>query len=942
MKIIGILIVFFCTSQLVTGQELYGRFLDHEQGLLSSECYDIHISEKGYLLVSTQYGPMKFDGEQFIPICLNLPVERRIIYDFERDSKGKVYLLNSKNEIFTLVGDKAIFLCSRKQEVNEGLHWKKLHWYPKGLVIFSNTTYRHYSFKTKKVSFDPKYETMGFNKFVYDPEKEFPFERYKMIKKRVCHYSIDFKSHQKTIAVDHFSSSEAREDIIRFGKQVYLLINHELFEAGSETLRTFPHKNILFIEAFHNRIWLCTTSGLIELDQQGNFIQCHFPGQVIGGVAPLKNGGIAVSLNQNGIFIASNIHERQYKNLKPTEVAGNGNQVLIGNKSGELFQIRNSLITPAVKAPNWNPAAQLVGWSDVRSIEFIDNQWHICTMTSFYTLSKDLKSQKIINSNPNNSFNNFFYLKKIAYGFSWSDLFLMDSPISHAVTQVPFIRCKHTLNDSVVLLGSENGLYEYHYGAKHLIRSKLISKPYYISNIQQLRPEELLITTRYKGIFHFKNGKLLKKYAPPCISVKKSFISDGQIFSAGNEGVFTKPLSGSGKIPWTKIFDGEIQNMFLSHKTLFICIKNDLITREINSLYQSRKTVVFPNELLIGNQKVARLPVRIGYNVPISFDFDILRFDAHKLGLYYKLKGESQVAQYTEGTKISFEALQSGSYELEIFPVVDGDVQFSTSKKYRFIVEEPFWRSTLFYLLISIVVLLILLSVRLVRKLQRKKRSAERAKLESKLNEYKLLAVKAQVNPHFLSNGLAAIQALILREDNDLAAQYLAKFSYLMRKILNYSEQQFISIGDELQLVDAYLELELLRFQNKFEIRKSIQLNEEQLKNYSIPSLLLQPILENAIWHGLKFQENNPVLYISFEIDAHQELIIQIRDNGHGFQKHNTSEKHLSKGNQLISERIDTLNKQFETPVASLDIQSSPNGTMVQFTFNPKLYNTPS
>lgn len=939
MKIIGSLLFVFCFCRYAVGQELYGKFLDHHQGLLSKECYDINIDEAGYLVVGTQYGPMKYDGEKFIPICLNLPLERRIIYDFEKDPKGRVYVLNSKNEIFRLKEDKAIPMIKKGSGVPHDIHLKKLHWHSKGFAIFSSLLYYNYSFQSREITTDSSYLTDNVHRFIYDPKKEFPFERYKPAIKKVIDYTIDFKSHRTTLHLDQLSSSDSREDILRYKNQTFALINHMLYEVGTKKIRELPYKCILFAEIFHDRIWLATTKGLVELDTLGNHIQTHFPGLLIGGVAPLSNGGIAVSLNQKGIFISSNINEREYKDISPTEIAGDEQHTIIGSLTGELFELKKDQLIKLHDPLKLEAKTSNFTTDIIRSIEFIDGKWNVCSMKSIYKLSPDLKQKEVIHANAHNSFNNFFFLKNVLYGVSWSDIFLFTSKTATIrMDKVPFIRCKHLLNDSIVLLGSEDGLFEYHGNSNKLVKSKLFLKDYYISSIQEPTPNELLIATRYKGIFHFRNGRLIKKIPAPCISLKKAILSDGQLIAAGNEGIFVKMWSGEGKVPWAKIFDGEIQNLFLVNKKLLICIDSDLITKKISSGLQEEKVPIILNEILLGSQKLSQLPSKIGYNIPISFDFDILRFDANKLGLYYRLSGESKFVQYTEGTKVNFEALKSGKYELELFPVIDGKIQFSNSRKYRFTIEEPFWQSTLFYLLIAIVVLLILFSIRLAWRLQRKKRSAERAKLESKLNEYKLLAVKAQVNPHFLSNGLAAIQALILREDNDLAAQYLAKFSYLMRKTLYYSEEQFISVKDELQLVDSYLELELLRFRNKFDILKSIYLDESQLTTYIIPSLLLQPILENAIWHGLKFQEHNPVLKITFRINEQEELVIIIEDNGLGFQKHNTSEKHLSKGNQLISERIDALNKQFGIPIASLEIKSSDKGTSIQFTFSPKLY----
>jgi LytS/YehU family sensor histidine kinase len=159
-----------------------------------------------------------------------------------------------------------------------------------------------------------------------------------------------------------------------------------------------------------------------------------------------------------------------------------------------------------------------------------------------------------------------------------------------------------------------------------------------------------------------------------------------------------------------------------------------------------------------------------------------------------------------------------------------------------------------------------------------------------------------------------------------------------MRKILYYSETQFITIRQELELVDTYLDLELLRLKDRFKIHRKIDLPEIDLHKFLVPSLLLQPILENAIWHGLKFRENKPELLISLHLNQNQELVIQISDNGPGFNLSNKTEGHLSKGNKLITERIDALNQQFQKQVAKMSVLTDSSGTKVIFTFTPDLY----
>jgi hypothetical protein len=931
-------ILFICCLNNLRAQDLYGKYLGTEQGLLSKECYDINFDKAGYLIVGTQYGPMKYDGEKFISICMNLPIERRIMYDFEKDPYGRIYLLNSKNEIFILKKDRAVRIAPKIPiPIAPSNHFKKINWFAKGLILFSDDAYYQYEFKNNTLSPCYKRSKQHKNIFVYNPAKDFPFEKRLSEFRTVPNHTIVFYLDQKRLyKVNEQISSESREDLTKVDKTYFAVINLNLYHIYTNKIEALPYKNILFMEYFHGRIWLATRDGLVELDKKGNLIQIHFRGQVIGGIAPISNKGIAVSLNQNGIFICSNIHERCYNNIMPSEVSNHKQTTIIGSKNGELFRFqKNKLVkiknTVKPDIEDVNSASLKI----IRRIEFIKNKWYICTLKGVYTLSADFKKTEKKMMNQYFSFSDFFISKGRIHAISWSGISTHYPDVD--MVRMPLIRCKYQLNDSTIFLGSEEGLFDYHLDTRKLVRSTLFQQTLYISNIQALAPNEFLISSRYQGIFHFKNGHLVKKHASPCFSLKKAIISNGQLIAAGNQGIYIKQLKYVKK-SWTKIFDKEIQNIFLFNRKLFICTDNTLITKELVSNSEIRKPAIILNEILLGNQKIRTLPKEISYNIPISFDFDILNFSANKLRLYYRLKGESRTCQYTEGTKISFEALPSGKYRLELFPVIDGKIQFDNSKQYQFKINQPFWESTLFYLLVSIVVLLLLLSIRLIRKLRRKKRATERAELESKLNEYKLLAVKAQVNPHFLSNGFAAIQALILKGDNDFAAHYLAKFSFLMRKILHYSETQFITVKQELELVDAYLELELLRLKYRFKIHRNIDLPETELHKFLVPSLLLQPILENAIWHGLKFRENNPELVISFELNQSRELIIQISDNGPGFNSLNKTEGHLSKGNKLITERIDTLNKQFQKQVAQMDVLTSVSGTNVIFTFTPDLY----
>ncbi|MNK32871.1 Sensor histidine kinase YehU [compost metagenome] len=954
MKLICFVILVFLLVPAGKAQELYGKFLDHEQGLLSNECYDINYDDKGYLIVGTIYGPMKFDGEVFIPICTNLPMERRIMYDFEKDPQGNVYLFNSRNEIFKLQNDKAIWIGPKNGSEFQNATIKyvnrftKLYFTKNSLYISSYDDYLKYSFKTKKVThYYPFRDDLC--RFTYNSKASFPFEK-RMSSKEPSgsKVQIEFPESKQVFTYDNSIAYDSREDQLTVGNTTYLLMCMKLFRKTGNHVVPLDYSKILFFEYFHDRLWLCTLEGLIELDRNGKFIHHHFKGEIIGGVAPLKSGGIAVSLNRKGVFISSNIHDRIHYGITATSTATIHGINLVGSSRSELFKYENYKMENLVPSDLFSANLKRSYQDGIFRILSYKNQLLLCSGLGVSVYDQDFKKTQDIRDIRNGLFEVFTDQEHIynisrahVLKISWKNLLTTSHPFHPVKIPIEHVKCYTRLNDSIILIGTRNGLFKYHLKTDKISQIKLPGQHNGISSIHTIGNNELLVSTLYQGIFRMTGDKVTGKLTAPCISVSKTLFLKGKLIIQGNDGIYIRNLNKSGNPVWIKFFSGETRNIFILENSLLISYNEDLIIKQLSGYQKIYKPKIVLNKIQLGDREWNNFPAVIPSNTSISVDVDILQFDANKIYLYYKLKGENTISQQVEGTKINFDALKSGRYQLEIYPVIDGKIQFNNRKTFRFTMEETFWESTIFYIGTAILVIFVIFSIFLLMNLRRKKRSAERSKLESKLNEYKLLAVKAQVNPHFLSNGLSAIQALILKEDNDLAAQYLAKFSYLMRKILLYSEQQFISISDELQLVDAYLELELLRFRHKFSVQKTIHLKSDELTQFIIPSLLLQPILENAIWHGLRDQENNPTLHILFEINEKRELVIEIRDNGYGFKEKKPSEKHFSKGNQLIHERITTLNKQFETPVAFLEILSSENGTTVRFVFSPKLYNIP-
>jgi LytS/YehU family sensor histidine kinase len=200
--------------------------------------------------------------------------------------------------------------------------------------------------------------------------------------------------------------------------------------------------------------------------------------------------------------------------------------------------------------------------------------------------------------------------------------------------------------------------------------------------------------------------------------------------------------------------------------------------------------------------------------------------------------------------------------------------------------------------------------------------------------------LRLQMNPHFIFNALTNIVKFIQENRNNSAIQFLNKFSKLLRTTLESSREDFISLEDEIICLRSYLELQHIRFGNKFDYR----ITADELvdpENTIIPPMLIQPFVENAIEHGLRHKEGIGHLDVRFS-RRDSTILCEIEDDGIGRENaikiHQDQRKHRSLATFIIRERIDGLNKKLNKKIklAIIDKKSDSNqalGTIVRLEF---------
>jgi ligand-binding sensor domain-containing protein len=296
------------------------------------------------------------------------------------------------------------------------------------------------------------------------------------------------------------------------------------------------------------------------------------------------------------------------------------------------------------------------------------------------------------------------------------------------------------------------------------------------------------------------------------------------------------------------------------------------------------------------------------YDNDIRIHITAINFkDAQNNRFSYRLDSTASWITLEKQNVINFNNLAPGNYTLQIKASSASNHWQETVKQINIIVQPPFWQKTWFYvsmvLLTAFIIFIIVhLRIRHIR---------HTAGLNNLLAITEMKALHAQMNPHFIFNSLNSIRELILQHENDKASHYLARFARLIRMNLDHSRHHFITLDQNIQYLHRYLEIEKLRFEHFiYTITVDKALDTTSIE---IPPMLLQPLVENAIWHGLKPKDGDKKIDIRF-IKQQNQLVCEIEDNGIGIERSSAGKQqntHHSVGIENIKDRIRLLNSKY-------------------------------
>lgn len=962
--------LFICLTVFLHAQELRYQFKNYtpSDGLPSSETYQVLQDANHYMWFATDHGVARYNGYEFE--TFNLP-DNSIMGLYE-DFKKRVWAYSFSGRLFYYENGKF-----------EDYKWNnKLVTAIKPGVI--QAMYVDSSEVVHVSSSGPYYITITATGVLKREIELSSVGKFEAVETDNPDFFVRVVAYPEMLQNLDFIKSEAKSEfhIILKGRKTLLkipqLIQHErcrLKHLSDGRLILYTKDSYAFIrsandydyikttytvddvEEIDGNLFQATEHGLYILNYQGVLVEKYLEGVHVTSIERDYEGGVWLTTLTNGLYYLNHFRIKHlahneniidsrvnslYRLSDATILAGvHGNEV-IRFKPNSFFKSARLELKDVLSFYEISPSFVLVGgpvgWYNSRlwtvrkanaddSITYfqIPNNANFVTKDSilYSGLATSLYEYKIGNfKEPLN----FYSLKEV---FRTSKLFVE--------------------NDGTILVGNQFGLWRYRNGyikpydsTKQILSSRITDIAYYQNKF-------LCFSTRGNGMLLMVNDSIYQvKHADGLVSdnIRKIYVDKNDVWLSSNNGISIVTINS------IQPFRYVVRN---------ITVQDGLLSNEINSIIKDGKNVVvasnngisFLNPEAVMSKQVSALPLYIKEvklnNVPVAFDeilelgyrkrnlnisYEALNYSAAGKNNYrYRLSGYDTNWIYTNNREIQFNPLPYGSYKLEIqakreYDGWDRSVSFI---QLSVLCKPPFWATTWFW--VAAFSLLMFLVILLFRKRisDIRLRQKQQEDLKQKINDTEQMALKAQMNPHFIFNSLNSIQQYVIDSDVKGANGFISGFSKLIRQTLEFSSKELITLDEEISYLSTYLDLEKARMESGFTYNVNVQ-TQQPGSQLEIPPLLLQPYVENALRHGVRYLKHvDGVISLSFiEYPGLLECIIE--DNGIGRDKAMELKavnpiEYQSRGMSLTAERITLLNEGQERKIeVVIEDLKDPNG----------------
>jgi ligand-binding sensor domain-containing protein len=955
MQVFRLYFSFCCLLifQFVSAQEPVYRHFTSQNGLPSSEIYDAIQSEEGYIWFATNFGVARFDGLNFKIFDRQDGLPRNTIFNAQKDPSGRIWF-NAFNGTLAYWDGKKI----QPYRYND-----QLSSYIKSLGI-KTTVFVSYDIKSDgSILFDlyGKGQHLILNDGTINKVKK---------SEDSCFFDLNLIDNGKVLFNSSINYNRPTLRIVK-GDSIFVTDNPVngdgfltavLFKSfHKDNLVFFSYNNVLtkmqngkseIVYQFDYRIaslkmdnfgrlWVGTINGGVFVfdDYTKNTKPTNYlNGNSISSIYFDHEDGIWVTSTNNGVFYYPTLNINKF--TIDTELASNRinameidpfGRIWLGLDRGYLLSIdtNNHRKMYEVDAKNEVVISKLK-WDKHRNLLLIG------TNIRMYFLEKEVIKPHKDNyvSKKSGEAKSFSAMMDITQNEKTGDFWIGKYNGITCFTQngnVTYNSLEESGFDERVeaiavdqsgdvMLGSLNGLWQYKNGKFIHFDSINPMLGERITVIDKMH-DTLLLGTRGNGLLILTSDslyQLTRANGLPGNSINTMSVGDGVIFAGTNQGVciikrkniVSKPdvitITAS-----TGLTSNEISAVSLRGNMVYVGTSEGLNMFNLSSFKPSKTHFPLVITDITVNDKSADIQedLQIKFkNNAIEIDYFAISFrNKGKITYRHRLLGLNDEWIENQLTSAQFPYLPAGKYTFEVNARnLNGDWNPEPSQL-SFVILKPYWQTWWF---ISLLVFFLVAALWIVYSMRIKVVKQKNQMLQD-IYKYQQEALIGQMNPHFLFNALNTVQRYILENDKIASSKYLSKFAGLMRKTLENSQNKQISIQSEMDALNLYLELESARFKNKFEftIEASVNFNPATAM---IPVFIIQPLVENAIWHGLMVNEKPGILKVLFERQKN-DLLCKVIDNGIGRKAAalmgNHKDKH-SLGISIIRKRLKLLNTQ--------------------------------
>ena len=918
-------------------------------------------------------------------------LDNNTIYDFTQDRYG-FYWIATETGVYKYDG---VLLRKVNLYFNTGAHNIQIDKYNR--VWFQDFDGHIYYYANKKLTQISNYKLKGYYKYQITNDKLYmPLQNHfaeidlKTLKGKDLPH-LDTKNLKETFVVNNELGYMIDKNII-IGKKSYKTpknynesIDSPLITVIVDKVYIFDkyNKNLFFIfsdgkftqqndffdldfkqnlDHFGNTLWLSSTSGLISYNINTKQKKKYFTNKNISTIYKDNKHNYWITTLTEGILFVENLNsEITYTGLQPNHLSHLNGELIIANVKDGLYRYANGNLKTINESPanhayiflKTNPKDNSIIATSSKFRWFQNNEmkealFSIKDITPIAKNNYAFAASRYIGIVTNDK--NIHEQNKYKYqrNFNIENDGLYFTIFSQELNGVSV--AYNTVKD-LIYYASKNGLYQ----MKNNTLSKIIYKNgqnIYLKKIYY-HHNYLIGLTDYGQLIRIYSDNSIEKFKLPAIiqengitNIKKS---DNNLYIHTLKAVHLYDLENHELMKLLNINSHfNANDVEQIGDTLYFATSIGLLKKKKEVLRYNHVPSLKLNDVLVNGEMVdigAKQTFNYNENNFIIryYIFSSIPNDYYKIS--YNIDNENWNYVDSKAREINLQSLAPGEYNVRIR--IEGNFDDRIEEQIRFTVKKPFWSNIYFQIafIAAIIALAYFLSRKKVNTIQRKnEKIIQQFELQNELNIQKLISIKSQMNPHFFYNALNTIQSYILTNDKRLALFYLSKFSKLTRQILNLSEKDFISLKEEIDTNEIYLEIEKARFNGDFEY--TINNMDVDLNYWKFPSLLLQPIIENSIKHGLLHLKRHKRIIITIK-QTEQELLVYVVDNGIGrvaSQKINQNRKnHTSFATKAIENRINILNQTYDLnlKIEYIDLYNenqTPLGTKVIISLTKQPY----